>query len=312
LRDGGWAKIRQHYGPEFASRAMALQNDRLAVRHDEAGPNQERSRLAEGDLRVVLAHKAGALRDQKNLPGRAVIDVLGDLGCDPAGEIRTQPGQQRGGDHRTGLENIGTGKGLNTIRAHRLPIDVAVQEAQLVVLQADTRRSRGVRLGAREVCRSILSEVSAPTHVLGYYTLCAMVISRGDVPEAARKHVPRYPLVSATLIGRLAVAKERQGQRLGAVLLADAPARSAPLWSWSTRWTRPRPASTLPMGSCGCPTRFRWCCQCAWRQRALSGDGHAAQSHRYDRPWRLGGTLCHASTWLAHTPGTACRSRRAA
>jgi GNAT superfamily N-acetyltransferase len=205
---------------------MALQNDRLAVRHDEAGPNQERSRLAEGDLRVVLAHKAGALRDQKNLPGRAVIDVLGDLGCDPAGEIRTQPGQQRGGDHRTGLENIGTGKGLNTIRAHRLPIDVAVQEAQLVVLQADTRRSRGVRLGAREVCRSILSEVSAPTHVLGYYTLCAMVISRGDVPEAARKHVPRYPLVSATLIGRLAVAKERQGQRLGAVLLADALRRA--------------------------------------------------------------------------------------
>ncbi len=37
-----------------------------------------------------------------------------------------------------------------------------------------------------------------------------------------RKHVPRYPLVSATLIGRLAIAKDRQGQRLGVVLLADA------------------------------------------------------------------------------------------
>jgi hypothetical protein len=32
------------------------------------------------------------------------------------------------------------------------------------------------------------------------------------VPEAARKHVPRYPLVSATLIGRLTVGKDRQGQ----------------------------------------------------------------------------------------------------
>jgi predicted GNAT family N-acyltransferase len=72
----------------------------------------------------------------------------------------------------------------------------------------------------------ILSEVSKPTHVLGYYTLCAMVISQGDVPEAARKHVPRYPLVSATLIGRLAVAKGRQRQRLGAVLLADALQRA--------------------------------------------------------------------------------------
>jgi predicted GNAT family N-acyltransferase len=49
---------------------------------------------------------------------------------------------------------------------------------------------------------------------------------QGDVPEAARKHIPRYPLVSATLIGRLAVATEQQGQRLGAVLLADALQRA--------------------------------------------------------------------------------------
>jgi len=53
-----------------------------------------------------------------------------------------------------------------------------------------------------------------------------MAISQGDVPETARKHVPRYPLVSATLIGRLAVAKGRQGRRLGAVLLADALQRA--------------------------------------------------------------------------------------
>ncbi len=37
-----------------------------------------------------------------------------------------------------------------------------------------------------------------------------------------RKHVPRYPLVSSTLIGRLAVAKAWQGQHLGSILLADA------------------------------------------------------------------------------------------
>jgi predicted GNAT family N-acyltransferase len=72
----------------------------------------------------------------------------------------------------------------------------------------------------------ILSEIGEPAQVLGYYTLCAMAISQGDVPETARKHVPRYPLVSATLIGRLAVAKDRQGQRLGAVLLADALQRA--------------------------------------------------------------------------------------
>jgi predicted GNAT family N-acyltransferase len=87
-----------------------------------------------------------------------------------------------------------------------------------------TQAGQDVRRKANAVF--ILSEVSEPTQVLGYYTLCAMAISQGEVPEAARTHVPRYPLVSATLIGRLAVAKERQGQRLGAVLLADALRRA--------------------------------------------------------------------------------------
>src|SRR5271166_6741718 len=56
----------------------------------------------------------------------------------------------------------------------------------------------------------VLSELADPTRILGYYTLCAMAISQGEVPEAARKHIPRYPLVSCTLIGRLAVAKDQQ------------------------------------------------------------------------------------------------------
>jgi predicted GNAT family N-acyltransferase len=87
-----------------------------------------------------------------------------------------------------------------------------------------TQAGQDVRRMANAVF--ILSEVGEPTHVLGYYTLCAMTISPGDVPETARKQIPRYPLVSATLIGRLAVAKDRQGQSLGAVLLADALRRA--------------------------------------------------------------------------------------
>jgi predicted GNAT family N-acyltransferase len=42
-----------------------------------------------------------------------------------------------------------------------------------------------------------------------------------------RKHIPRYPLVSAILIGRLAVSKNRQGRRLGAALLANALQRAS-------------------------------------------------------------------------------------
>ncbi|UEM03513.1 GNAT family N-acetyltransferase [Skermanella rosea] len=72
----------------------------------------------------------------------------------------------------------------------------------------------------------ILSGATGPSRILGFYTLCATAIPQGAVPDEARKHVPRYPLVSATLIGRLAVAKERQGQGLGAVLLADALRRA--------------------------------------------------------------------------------------
>lgn len=72
----------------------------------------------------------------------------------------------------------------------------------------------------------VLIEPAAPGRVLGYYTLCATAISQGDVPDAARKHIPRYPLVSATLVGRLAVALDRQRQGLGSVLLADALQRA--------------------------------------------------------------------------------------
>ena len=42
----------------------------------------------------------------------------------------------------------------------------------------------------------------------------------------ARKFVPRYPLVAATLIGRLAIAQQRQGEGLGTLLLADALRRA--------------------------------------------------------------------------------------
>jgi predicted GNAT family N-acyltransferase len=87
-----------------------------------------------------------------------------------------------------------------------------------------TQAGQDVRRKANAVF--VLSEREAPTRIIGYYTLCAMALSQGDVPKAARKHIPRYPLVSATLIGRLAVSKDRQGQRLGAVLLADALQRA--------------------------------------------------------------------------------------
>ena len=72
----------------------------------------------------------------------------------------------------------------------------------------------------------VLAAVSTPSTILGYFTLCATSLDQGDVPEAARKHVPRYPVVSATLLGRLAIASAHHRQGLGAVLLGHALQRA--------------------------------------------------------------------------------------
>lgn len=87
-----------------------------------------------------------------------------------------------------------------------------------------TQAGQDVRRRANAVF--VLVDRHEPDSVLGYYTLCATALPQGDVPVAARKHIPRYPLVSATLVGRLAVAATRQRQGLGALLLADAVRRA--------------------------------------------------------------------------------------
>lgn len=83
-----------------------------------------------------------------------------------------------------------------------------------------TQASQDVRRKANAVF--VLVAAEQETEILGYFTLCATSLEQGDAPEAARKHVPRYPLVSATLLGRLAVSRARQGEGLGAILLAHA------------------------------------------------------------------------------------------
>ena len=87
-----------------------------------------------------------------------------------------------------------------------------------------TQASQDVKRMANGVF--VLAELDEPNAVLGYYTLCATSLAPGEVPLAARKFVPRYPLVAATLIGRLAVAQRRQGEGLGVLLLADALRRA--------------------------------------------------------------------------------------
>lgn len=72
----------------------------------------------------------------------------------------------------------------------------------------------------------VITSVAAPNRILGYYTLCATALQRGEIPDAALRHLPRYPLVAATLIGRLAISHDEQGKGLGSVLLMDALERA--------------------------------------------------------------------------------------
>ena len=49
------------------------------------------------------------------------------------------------------------------------------------------------------------------------------------MPSAFRKRLPRYPVVPAVLVGRLAVDTRYQGQGVGGLLLVDAISRAADL-----------------------------------------------------------------------------------
>jgi GNAT superfamily N-acetyltransferase len=58
--------------------------------------------------------------------------------------------------------------------------------------------------------------------VIGYHTLSATSLELKNLSEQEIKRLPRYPMLPATLIGRLAVDKNYQGLGLGQLLLTHA------------------------------------------------------------------------------------------
>jgi GNAT superfamily N-acetyltransferase len=60
----------------------------------------------------------------------------------------------------------------------------------------------------------------------GYYTLSWTAVKLAELPDEITRRLPRYPLIPATLLGRLAVDERRQGQGYGRFLLADALLRA--------------------------------------------------------------------------------------
>lgn len=62
--------------------------------------------------------------------------------------------------------------------------------------------------------------------VAGFYTLSSTTIESKYLSDEVIRKLPNYPLIPATLIGRLAIDKNYQGKSLGELLLMDALHRS--------------------------------------------------------------------------------------
>lgn len=63
--------------------------------------------------------------------------------------------------------------------------------------------------------------------IAGYYTLSSTSVMLAALPPRLVRKLPRYPMVPATLLGRLAVDRRHQGRGFGRFLLADALYRAA-------------------------------------------------------------------------------------
>lgn len=61
--------------------------------------------------------------------------------------------------------------------------------------------------------------------VVGFYSLSTFTLAINDLPAEHAKRLPRYDLIPAALIGRLARDRRVRGQGVGDLLLADAVTR---------------------------------------------------------------------------------------
>lgn len=69
--------------------------------------------------------------------------------------------------------------------------------------------------------------VDQDEEVAGFFTLAATSLPVDQLSAERAKRLPRYPVVPAVLLGRLAVALAHQGRQLGGALVADAILRAS-------------------------------------------------------------------------------------
>ena len=78
----------------------------------------------------------------------------------------------------------------------------------------------------RKVTNCFVAIEYAIGRIAAYYTLAASSIPTPELPPVLVKRLPRYPVIPAARIGRLAVDNQFRGRGLGSALLIDATQRT--------------------------------------------------------------------------------------
>jgi predicted GNAT family N-acyltransferase len=78
----------------------------------------------------------------------------------------------------------------------------------------------------RKAATVFVSIDSSTPNVTAYYTLSSFSLELTEIEPILAKKLPRYPLLPATMLGRLAVDRRYKGKGLGQLMLVDALKKS--------------------------------------------------------------------------------------
>jgi ribosomal protein S18 acetylase RimI-like enzyme len=87
-----------------------------------------------------------------------------------------------------------------------------------------TQASQDIR---RHIANCFVATPANSNIIAGYYTFSAASVPLLDLPPETARRLPRYPIVPAARIGRLAIDRQYRSRGLGAALLFDAITRAA-------------------------------------------------------------------------------------
>lgn len=79
----------------------------------------------------------------------------------------------------------------------------------------------------RRIASCFVAIAEPAEEIAGFYTLAATSLAFSQLSPERAKKLPRYPVIPAILLGRLAVATTHQGRKLGMALVADALMRAS-------------------------------------------------------------------------------------